>query len=246
MPFGMPLGAGLFIELLSEDPVRFFSAVIAVVISVVLHELGHGFAAIWQGDDTPRVTGHMTLNPMVHMGGFSLVLLAVAGIAFGAMPVNPSRFRSRYGNALVAAAGPAVHLLLPLVGLTGFALWLKFGGPIGSETSLNLVQFLWIFGMINLVLCVFNMLPMPPLDGATVLADFSPAFRRMKSNPDNQPFFTGGFLLLFFFGTKSRVVFAAMVENDLFSCGSLQKPVGYVVGTVASFWMLERIARFWG
>ena len=200
MAVGLPLGTGLFIEVLREDPVRFFSVVIAVVISVVLHELGHGIVAIWQGDDTPRVTGHMTLNPMVHMGGFSLVLLAVAGIAFGAMPVSPSRFRSRYGNALVAAAGPAVNLLLAFFGLTAFALWIKFGGPIDSEMSLNLARFLLIFGMINLVLCVFNMLPMPPLDGATVLADFSPAFRRLKNNPDNQPFFTGGFLLLFFFG----------------------------------------------
>ena len=95
----------LFIDLITQAPEYYFSVVVAVVISIVLHELGHGFAAIWQGDDTPRISGHMTLNPLVHMGGFSLFLLVMAGIAFGQMPVNPGRFRSRYGNALVAAAG---------------------------------------------------------------------------------------------------------------------------------------------
>ncbi len=193
---------GLFIEYLTTNPTFFVSIVVAVIISVVLHELAHGAAAIWQGDDTPLVTGHMTWNPMVHMGGFSLFLLVMAGIAFGQMPVTPSRFRSRYGNAMVAAAGPLTNLLLALIGLTIFALWIKNGtlGPEGVPTAGQ--QFFWLFGMINLVLCVFNMLPLPPLDGSTVLADFSPPFRRIMRNPDNQPFFMGAFLLVFFFAGR--------------------------------------------
>ena len=194
----MPVLA-LFIDLITKAPEYYFSIIIAVVISIVLHELGHGVAAIWQGDDTPKVTGHMTWNPMVHMGGFSLFLLVMAGIAFGQMPVTPSRFRSRYGNAMVAAAGPVTNLLLALIGLTIFGLWVKYGslGPEGVPTAGQ--RFFWLFGMINLVLCVFNMLPIPPLDGSTVLADFSPPFRRVMRNPDNQPFFMGAFLLVFFF-----------------------------------------------
>jgi len=188
----------LFIDLLTSDPTYFFPVVIAVVLSVVLHELGHGVTALWQGDETPRLTGHMTWNPLVHMGGFSLFLLVMAGIAFGQMPVNPSRFRSRYGNALVAAAGPATNLLLGFVGLTIFALWTKLGGvPDQGPTALQ--SFFFLLGMINLVLCVFNLLPIPPLDGSTVLSDFAPGFRQLVRNPDNQPFFMGAFLLVFFF-----------------------------------------------
>jgi Zn-dependent protease len=193
----MPIVA-LFLDLITQNPVYYFSVVIAVIVSVVLHELGHGVAALSQGDDTPRVLGHMTWNPLVHMGTFSLLLLFAAGIAFGRMPVNPRSFRSRYGNALVAAAGPTTNLILAFLGLTVFALWMKIAGvPPGGAGTLQ--SFFFIFGMINLILCVFNLLPIPPLDGATVLADFSPPFARLVRNPDNQPFFLGAFLVVFFF-----------------------------------------------
>ena len=77
-----------------------------VIFSITLHELGHGWAAIRQGDDTPRRFGRMTLNPLVHMGVPSLVMFALIGIAWGAMPVEPSRFRwGRRGRVLVSAAG---------------------------------------------------------------------------------------------------------------------------------------------
>ena len=95
--------AALFINYITKDPVYYVSVVVAVVVSISLHELGHGIAATWQGDDTPRVTGHMTLDPTVHLPPFSWFLLLFAGISYGLMPVNPSRFRSRYGSALVAA-----------------------------------------------------------------------------------------------------------------------------------------------
>ncbi|MDP7006011.1 MAG: hypothetical protein QF718_07365, partial [Phycisphaerales bacterium] len=64
-----------------------------VIASITLHELAHGWAAIWEGDDTPRVTGHMSANPIVHMGLPSLILFLILGIAWGMMPVNPYRFR---------------------------------------------------------------------------------------------------------------------------------------------------------
>ena len=73
----------MFIEQLSTDPQYFFAVCITVVLSVCLHELAHGIVAIWLGDRTPIETGHMTLNPAVHMGWMSLVLLLVAGIAWG-------------------------------------------------------------------------------------------------------------------------------------------------------------------
>lgn len=193
----MPLA--LFIDMLTRDPAHYVVIIVAVVLSVVLHELGHGITALWQGDDTPRVTGHMTWNPLVHMGGFSLMLLFLAGIAFGQMPVRPANFRSRFGRALVAFAGPLVNLLLALFTLTIVALWLRFGERPEGNVGYYGLLFLLEMGAINIVLCLFNLLPVPPLDGSTVLADLSPAYRRLKSNPNNQPLFLGVFVLVFVF-----------------------------------------------
>ena len=166
-----------------EQQLYFGCVVVTVIISIVLHELAHGWAAIWQGDDTPRIQGHMTADPMVHMGGFSLLMLALMGIAFGAMPVNPRNFRNRYGDALVSAAGPAMNLLLAFVALTLLAVWFKIsGGMAKTGTIHHAQQFLWIFGYFNIALALFNLVPVPPLDGSRILGNFVPAYGRWVDN----------------------------------------------------------------
>ena len=70
----------------------------------------------------------MTADPMVHMGGFSILMLVLVGMAFGLMPVNPRNFRSRYGDALVSAAGPAMNFLLAFIALTALVVWVKASG----------------------------------------------------------------------------------------------------------------------
>ena len=179
--------ATFFIEYLFDpaSQLYFGCVVITVVISIVLHELAHGWAAIWQGDDTPRQMGHMTGDPMVHMGGFSLLMLVLVGMAFGLMPVNPRNFRSRYGDALVSAAGPAMNFLLALVALTAFAVWVKISGSAIEGPSKNGQFFLQIFGTTNIALGIFNLLPVPPLDGSTVLGNFVPAYRRWLDSLGN-------------------------------------------------------------
>ena len=95
----------MIIQYLQDDVVLSTCLVFSIVVSVVLHELAHGVAAIWQGARTPIELGHMTLNPMVHMGGMSLVAAFVIGMAWGAMPVTPHRFRhGRLGDVLVSLA----------------------------------------------------------------------------------------------------------------------------------------------
>jgi Zn-dependent protease len=207
---------GLFISLVQTNPVYFFSWVLAVIVSVVLHELGHGFAALSQGDGTPREEGHMTWDPMVHMGTNSIIALFVFGLAWGAMPVRPHRFRGKYGDAIVAFAGPAVNLLLAIVSLTVLALWLRTTGGEGLATGggFYIYQFLFLFGMLNIVLCLFNLLPLPPLDGATVLGNFAPDFKRFAANPDNQPIFMGGFILVFFLMPDFLWPFAMELSED--------------------------------
>jgi Zn-dependent protease len=141
-----------------------------VIFSITLHELAHGWAAIWQGDDTPRALNRMTMNPMVHMGPWSLLMLALCGIAWGLMPTDPSRYRwGRRGRTFVAAAGPAMNIALALVSLLLLAIWTRFVTP-GSTFADNVTTFLFIGGYLNIVLAMFNLLPIPPLDGSNVVS----------------------------------------------------------------------------
>jgi len=182
--------AAFFIEYLFNPASQLFfgCVVVTVVISIVLHELAHGWAAIWQGDDTPRLQGHMTADPMVHMGGMSLLMLVLVGFAFGAMPVNPHNFRSKYGDALVSAAGPMMNVLLAFIALTTLAVWLKFADVPAEGPARNGQFFLETFGTWNIVLAIFNLLPVPPLDGSTILGNFMPVYRRWLDNLGNPMF----------------------------------------------------------
>lgn len=169
----------MFIEQLSKDPRFFFAMLITIVVSICLHELAHGFAAIWLGDRTPIESGHMTLSPFVHMGVVSLICLLLAGIAWGAMPIDPRRQRGKYAQAIVAAAGPAMNVFLGLIALTSLGLWMRFGNGTNVELSpplQNLHYLLWIFGWANLLLALFNLIPLPPLDGSRILANFSQSY----------------------------------------------------------------------
>lgn len=171
----------MFFDYITSDPVYYVTVVFCVTASIVLHELGHGFAAIQQGDDTPISSGHMTWNPLVHMGPIGLGLLCLVGIAFGVMPVNPSRFRSPYGDAFVAAAGPLVNGLLAILSLTALALLVKQG----VDPEIAGVNPLWIMGLLNVMLFLFNLVPISPLDGSVVLGSFVPAYRDFIRNPAN-------------------------------------------------------------
>ncbi|HYE03552.1 MAG TPA: site-2 protease family protein, partial [Phycisphaerales bacterium] len=157
-------------------PVLLYSWVVLVMVSIVLHELAHGWAAIRLGDDTPIHAGHMTLNPLVHMGPVSLLVFALAGIAWGAMPVDPSRIRGRHGEALMAFAGPAMNLLLALIfaALAALLVALADRGVIPPLARSELAGHGWAFFslgvMLNLALAIFNLAPVAPLDGSRVLS----------------------------------------------------------------------------
>ena len=172
------MGTGWWIADLWQagQTVQLVSWIFWVIFSICLHELAHGVAAIWEGDQTPRITGHMTWNPLVHMGGMSLLLFAFIGFAWGMMPVNPNNFRhQRFGEAIVAFAGPLVNLVLAIILLSGSGLWsgLVSSKPEASQWTLNASVFLWTGGWINLILLALNLLPFPPLDGSRILGSFS-------------------------------------------------------------------------
>jgi Zn-dependent protease len=206
--------------------VELVSWIFWVIFSICLHELAHGWAAIWQGDDTPRRLGRLTMNPLVHMGGFSLLMFALVGIAWGMMPVDPSRFRwGRRGRFVVAGAGPAMNLLLSLATLTLLVLWLMLG-PQGQPAYANIAIFLWTGGMLNIVLAMFNLLPVPPLDGANVLAGLSFTFYRIMQNPQAQMVGMLLVLALFFSGCAGSVFFGTAQVASLLYVDLLGLPLG--------------------
>ncbi|MBW4506316.1 MAG: site-2 protease family protein [Scytonematopsis contorta HA4267-MV1] len=168
----------MFLEHLIHDPVYFFRIVVITILSITLHELAHGLAAISQGDDTPQRTGHMTLNPVVHMGWESIIFLCLTGLSWGQMPVNPSKFRNgSQSNVIVSAAGPLCNLALALL----FIFLIKISSAPGIGLILS-SDFLYLAARMNLILCIFNFLPIPPLDGYHVFSESFPALRELERN----------------------------------------------------------------
>ena len=173
----------------SQDPIGFLAFVIAIVLGITVHEFMHAYTAHRLGDDTGRVMGRMSLNPMAHLDPFGTLLLVLAGFGYGKpVPFNESRLRSTLSVTFVALAGPLANLALA----TLCAIPLRFGtgDALGSayETILEAVV-LW-----NCVLAIFNLVPIPPLDGANVVYGLLPP-RQQYSWRTYQQY--GPFLLLF-------------------------------------------------
>lgn len=192
---------------------------LVVVVSIVLHELAHGAMAIKLGDNTPNRMGRMTGNPLVHMGPFSIAVLLLMGIAWGQMPIDPTRLRGKYAEAKVAFAGPATNLGLAILALTALGLWGRFGQKPPDKEIMELGSvaakgylLLQVCGIYNLILCVFNLMPVPPLDGSHILANFHAGYARLLGNPAHQ----GIFLFAFFFVFMvSGVIFGPVIRAGM-------------------------------
>ncbi|MCF2148494.1 site-2 protease family protein [Desmonostoc muscorum LEGE 12446] len=200
----------MFIETLFTEPIYFFRIIIIVIFSITLHELAHGWAAMSQGDNTPQKTGHLTLNPVVHMGKESIIFLCLMGIAWGQMPVNPSKFRSpKLGNILVSAAGPLSNLTLGILFIAVLKLIANFSLP-----GLFSVEFLYLAARINLILFLFNLLPIPPLDGFHVFSEIFPKLKALE----NTQFGLFAMMLLFIipeFGTGLSTIADLVIRSAL-------------------------------
>ncbi len=153
------------------------AALMAVVLlfSVIIHEIAHGYVAYLNGDPTARLLGRITLNPVPHIDPFGTILLPLillvmhSGVLFGwakPVPVNPANFRNWLrGEITVSAAGPLSNLALATV----FAYLLRFAGANPG------LAFLAYYGCtINIFLALFNLIPIPPLDGSHILAAILP------------------------------------------------------------------------
>ncbi len=158
-------------------PDELICRVITLVIAFTFHEFAHAAVADWFGDLTPREAGRLTLNPLVHLDIFGSLLLLVSGFGWAKpTPINPVvlRQRSRFALLWVSLAGPASNFLLVAVAAVPLRLgWVKITMP-GSGILPTPGEFLFVFLVINLSLMIFNLIPLPPLDGEKVLSSLLP------------------------------------------------------------------------
>jgi Zn-dependent protease len=155
--------------LFNLDPYTIFLATIAFIIALAVHEANHAFVATALGDDTPRRHGRLTLNPLKHVDPMGIVFFVLAGFGWASTPVTPANLKPnpRTGNAIVALAGPVANISLAI--LLSIPLWLGLQLP-------PTVHRLIVIGIsLNVLLFVFNLLPIPPLDGFTVLLGIVPS-----------------------------------------------------------------------
>jgi len=165
----------------ASNPLVFILSIISLIFSIILHEVAHGWVAERCGDPTARMAGRVTLNPLPHIDLVGTILLPLLLILTGSgfiigwakpVPVNFYRLRHpRRDTILVSVAGILANLSLALVAGLLFRL---FGLLPYSSFSLGLEQFLFYLVNINLVLAIFNLIPIPPLDGSKVLAALLP------------------------------------------------------------------------
>lgn len=174
------------------------SFVIAVVVGITIHEFAHAWMANRLGDPTARLEGRLTLNPVKHLDPIGtlvmVVLIFTAGLGFGwgrPVPVNPYNLKHKRGDMLVSLAGPFSNFILALFVALTLAL---VPATVISGWSSDFVNLIRIIISVNVALGIFNLLPIPPLDGSKVLFSFLPPGRSEIRN-----FLERYSLIIFFF-----------------------------------------------
>lgn len=152
----------------------------AVLIAITFHEFAHAFAADKLGDDTPRRQGRLTLNPLAHLDPVGSLMLVFAGFGWGKpVEINPSNFKRTIsmskGEAIVSIAGPAMNILLAIIFTFLYFIIVKFATAFClTQVGLIILTLIQMTIIINIGLGVFNLIPLPPLDGSKVLKNFLP------------------------------------------------------------------------
>lgn len=172
---------------IQTDPNAFFGFIFAIVLGITVHEFMHAYTAHRLGDDTARLLGRMSLNPVVHFDIFGTLLLVLAGFGYGKpVPVNEGRLRGAYASSLVSLAGPLANFAIAAV----CAIPLRLG--TANILGPNYVEILEYVVLFNCVLGIFNLIPIPPLDGSNVVFGLLPP----KQQYGLRPYLQYGFVLL--------------------------------------------------
>ena len=179
------------------------AVIIALILSIVLHEMAHGYAANALGDPTARLQGRLSPNPLVHIDPLgsvivpALLLFSSSGMLFGwakPVPYNPYNLSNqKWGEAMVAAAGPAINFLLAFI----FAMIVRSADLLGLSSAF--VDFAMYIVYINILLACFNLIPFPPLDGSKILPALLPFDAQMQYQRFVKMIEGFGFLVTFIF-----------------------------------------------
>jgi Zn-dependent protease len=159
-----------------------------LVVAIILHEISHGVVALWCGDDTAKRAGRLTLNPIPHVDPFGSIVLPALGALSGLpvigyakpVPVNPQRLRQpRRDLVFVSLAGPTTNFVLMAAAALA-SRWLYeqgrgLGGALDASTGDLVLEIVFSFAVVNLLLGLFNLLPIPPLDGSALVERMLPA-----------------------------------------------------------------------
>ena len=181
----------------TEEMLKYLVRIMIIFLVNPLHECAHAWSAHKLGDDTAKQQGRLTISPLAHIDPFGALLLLFCGFGWAKpVPVNPRNFKNaRKGMMLTAIAGPLSNLIAGLIGFVAYRL--LYNGFYSSQTLYYLETILFYFIIININLCVFNMLPVPPLDGSRVMTYILPskaAFWFIR----NERFFYGIVMILMF------------------------------------------------
>jgi Zn-dependent protease len=159
--------------LLSGQYAVFILILIAIIISLTFHEFGHAASAKYFGDNTAQLQGRLTLNPVAHIDPMGLLMMVMVGFGYAKpVPTNPRNFRSFWASMFVSAAGPGMNLLVAIVSINFFAFGLAQGWGFLQNQGASL--FFMYLAQINMVLMLFNLIPLGSMDGHYILPYFLP------------------------------------------------------------------------
>lgn len=162
------------IQLLYQGQYALFLLIlVALIISLSFHEFGHAYVAKCFGDDTAERAGRLTINPMAHIDPMGLMMVVFVGFGYAKpVPTNPRNFTSRWADLLVSAAGPGMNLVVAIVTINVYLMGVRLGWESLAEPA---PQFFFVYlAQINLLLMVFNLIPLGALDGHYILPYFLP------------------------------------------------------------------------
>jgi len=143
----------------------------ALLIALTIHEYAHARVAVWLGDDTPKVMGRLTLNPIAHLDPFGLIMLWLFKFGWAKpVPINPNNFKNwRKGSILVSLAGPGANIIMAFLAAIIYGILAKFQLMSGNVDTV--LKFTYSY---NIIFAIFNLIPLPPLDGSKVLINLLP------------------------------------------------------------------------
>lgn len=221
---------------LQEKFIRIVSYLVAIYFAIVLHEIAHGFVAHLNGDDTARVNGRLSLNPLRHFEPLGMAMFVLVGMGWARpVPINPTNFRkTRLGLVTVSLAGVTMNLLLSFINFGIFigmsAIFVKTAvDSMILEIIIEIIMFMGLYGtVINISLMAFNLLPLCPLDGFRLVETFT--------KPQNK--------YVLFMRKYSRYIFIFLIGLSFLSdftgwpCDILGMYIGAVQTAITKLYML--------